>query len=84
MNKYSFSFTDCTNETHTSTFENTDSDRWVSMLEDFVNFLEASGFHGVRARIRGATPHVWAAHLDDEWSGKFFDSEEGNTYSEED
>jgi hypothetical protein len=76
MNKYSFSFTDCTNETHTSIFENTESERWVSMLEDYVTFLEASGFHGVRARIRVATPHVWADYLDDEWSGKFFDPEE--------
>jgi hypothetical protein len=72
MNKYSFSFTDCTNETHTSIFENTDSDRWVSMLEDFVNFLEASGFHGVRERIR--VPRSFAT--DAEWTGEFFDPEE--------
>jgi hypothetical protein len=72
MNKYSFSFTDCTNETHTSTFENTDSDRWVSMLEDYVNFLEASGFHGVRERIRvvAFAPHT--DFVDDDWSGEFF------------
>ena len=75
MNKYSFSFTDCTNETHTSIFENTDSDRWVSMLEDFVNFLEASGFHGVRERIRVSSD--WGgSYGDEEWSGKFFDPEE--------
>jgi hypothetical protein len=77
MNKYSFSFTDCTNETHTSIFENTTSDRWVSMLDDYVTFLEASGFHGVRERIRVAIPHVWAEYLDDDdWSGEFFEPEE--------
>jgi hypothetical protein len=79
MNKYSFSFTDCTNETHTSIFENTESDRWVSMLEDYVTFLEASGFHGVRERIRVSRSFV----IDAEWSGKFFDPEEDNTYPEQ-
>jgi hypothetical protein len=72
MNKYSFSYTDCTNETHTSTFENTDSERWVSMLEDYVNFLEASGFHGVRERIRVATFPSHLGFIDDDWSGEFF------------
>jgi hypothetical protein len=72
MNKYSFSYTDCTNETHTSTFENTDSERWVSMLEDYVNFLEASGFHGVRERIRVAAFPSHIGFIDDDWSGEFF------------
>jgi hypothetical protein len=76
MNKYSFSFTDCTNETHTSIFENTDSDRWVSMLEDYVTFLEASGFAGVRDRIRVATFPDWVGFEDTDWSGEFFDPEE--------
>jgi hypothetical protein len=76
MNKYSFSFTDCTNETHTSIFENTDSDRWVSMLDDYVTFLEASGFHGVRERIRVAAFAPHTDFVDDDWSGEFFDPEE--------
>jgi hypothetical protein len=75
MNKYSFSYTDCTNETHTSSFENTESDRWVSMLDDYVTFLEASGFHGVRERIRVAFP-TSIDFIDDDWSGEFFDPEE--------
>jgi hypothetical protein len=45
------------------------------MLEDFVNFLEASGFHGVRERIRVSSD--WGgSYGDEEWSGKFFDPEE--------
>jgi hypothetical protein len=72
MNKYSFSYTDCTNETHTSTFENTDSERWVAMLEDYVNFLEASGFHGVRDRIRVQAFPRDLNFIDDDWSGEFF------------
>jgi hypothetical protein len=76
MNKYSFSFTDCNGETHTSTFENTESERWVAILDDFVNFLEASGFSGVRKRIRVAAFPEWVGFEDTDWSGEFFDPEE--------
>jgi hypothetical protein len=46
------------------------------MLEDYVNFLEATGFHGVRERIRVAVFPATIGFLDDDWSGKFFDPEE--------
>jgi hypothetical protein len=42
------------------------------MLEDYVNFLEASGFHGVRERIRVATFPSHVGFIDDDWSGEFF------------
>jgi hypothetical protein len=45
-------------------------------LDDFVNFLEASGFSGVRKRIRVAAFPEWVGFEDTDWSGEFFYPEE--------
>lgn len=49
-----------------------DGTSWPAVLQDFLFFLESTGYMGVRDKVRIEYSHF----MGDEWLGEYYDKEE--------
>jgi len=68
---YSFGYTDNEGKSAEMIVKGPDYMYWEKIMASFIDFLEASGYRGVKERV--AIPELFASR---EWSGPVFNPEE--------
>lgn len=68
---YSFGFTDNEGKSAQMIVGGPEYSRWEPIMASFLDFLEASGYRGVKARV--AIPEGFAS---EQWSGPVFNPED--------
>ena len=68
---YSFGFTDNEGKSAEMIVGGPEYCRWEQVMASFIDFLEASGYRGVKERV--AIPELFASR---QWSGPTFNPEE--------